>query len=68
MLQPVVVNILCRRPRNGEMEGTIVPDAARARDPTGRRQAAPLAKYNILSPRPAELVLDPRAHERREEL
>jgi hypothetical protein len=50
------------------MEGALVPET-RARNPTGRRRAVPLAKENIaLLPRPTELVLDPHAHERREEL
>jgi hypothetical protein len=67
MMQPVITHVLCRCPRDGKLEWPLVPEA-QACDPTERRQAAPLAKYNILSPRPAELVLDPRAHERREEL
>jgi hypothetical protein len=60
IMQPVITHILCRYPRDGKMEGTLVLEA-RARDPTGRRQAVPLAKENfVLSPWPADLVLNPR--------
>ena len=59
MMQPVIAHILCRRPRNGKMEGKLGPEA-RARDPTRRRRAVPLAKENlVLSPRPPNLVLNP---------
>jgi hypothetical protein len=68
MMRPVIAHELCRCPCDGKMEGALVPET-RARNPTGRRRAVPLAKENIaLLPRPTELVLDPHAHERREEL
>lgn len=68
MRQPVVDHVFCHRPRNGQMEGALVPET-RSSDPSGCCRAVPLAKeYLVLGPRPSDLVLHPDANERHEKL